>query len=192
MDEILYALQLVLGIVFLRAALGKLRSPRHFVDTVKDYELLPTKVAEVTAFLIIPTEFALAAAFLSGVGLVLAIPASVIVLAAFLTAVSVNLLRRHEVECGCFGGAETISGGSAARLVGLAGGAVALAVLDPVLTTRAIVQDGDGSIQRLYEGLLFVALITVVYVWISTAPRLVGVMKEAFGGTSSRKESIRG
>jgi hypothetical protein len=44
----------------------------------------------------------------------------------------------------------------------------------------------------LFEGVVLAGLIAVAYIWISTAPRLVGVMKEAFVGTRTSEESFRG
>lgn len=118
LPHLAFAAQLALGIVFLLSALPKLRRPRAFVRSVAAYEILPPGVAQVFALALIPTEVALALAFLTGSLVGVALPLAAAVLLAFLVAVGINLRRGRRVTCGCFGEAsEEISPRTTARLL---------------------------------------------------------------------------
>lgn len=111
--------RVILGIVFLFSAAGKLRDPRSFARGVADYQILPSSFAYLVGMLVIPLEGSLAFAHLTGWLLPFASLAGFSLLSSFAAAVGVNLYRGRAVHCYCFGvhGQDRISGRTLARLV---------------------------------------------------------------------------
>lgn len=96
-----------LGLVFLAAAAPKIIDPPGFAHEVANYKLLP-RAAVNAAALVLPWLEAFAGLALitgfarrSGAVILLAM------LAVFMTALGINLARRHPVDCGCFSTTET-------------------------------------------------------------------------------------
>ncbi len=117
LSHIALAAQFGLGMVFLLSAVPKLRRPRFFAWSVVAYDILPEKVAYGFAFALIPLELFLAATFLTGWLMSVALALATLLLVVFTVAVGINLRRGHLVDCGCFGeGSEPISIRSVARL----------------------------------------------------------------------------
>lgn len=112
------AFQLSLGIVFLLSFLPKLRRPFAFAASVVEYKILPTQVAYVFGFALIPLEAFLAIAFLTGWWTDIALPLAAVLLSIFLIAVAINLRRGRSIPCGCLGNtSELISSRTLARLL---------------------------------------------------------------------------
>lgn len=119
-QDLIYALQIAVGGVFLLSVLPKLRRPAVVRATVTRYEMLPDWAAPAAAVALIVVEAFLAGAFLSGELVWLALPVSFATLVAFAIATAVNLRRGRNIECGCFGrDDEVISGRSLARIASL-------------------------------------------------------------------------
>jgi len=122
-----------LALLFLVAAIHKLRDPVHFRATLIDYRIVPGGAAGLVAWLVTGAELAIAAALLAP-GLHAAGPAGAAgLLALYGLAIAVNLARgRRHIDCGCAGPAlrRPISGALVARNGVLA--AVALLALRPV------------------------------------------------------------
>jgi hypothetical protein len=116
--------QLAIGFVFLLSTAGKLRNPRSFIEGVVDYRVLPASLALFFGMLVIPLEFWLALAHLTGWTLNLAVPIGLILLVVFAVAITVNLLRGRILPCHCFGASrgESISRRSIGRVLLLASG----------------------------------------------------------------------
>ncbi len=110
-DEARLVVQLALGVVFLLSDTAKLRNPMTFAF----------------GLLLMPGEVFLALSHLTGWLIVVGVPLAMVTLVSFAVAVGVNLLRRREVPCYCFGdGRETISGRSLTRLLMMTSGEVVL------------------------------------------------------------------
>jgi uncharacterized membrane protein YphA (DoxX/SURF4 family) len=93
---------IALGIVFLVAAWPKLVDPPGFAHEISNYRILPREAVNAAA-LVLPWVEALAGLALvtgflrkSGAVIVLAL------LAFFMVGLSINLARKHPVDCGCF------------------------------------------------------------------------------------------
>ena len=133
---VLYAAQagqLALGMVFLFAAVPKLRGPGGFVQAVRGYELLPAAMVRPSAFALIGVESFLAVALITGWAVGVAMPVAIASLLVFMVGVGVNLRRGRRVRCGCYGGSgEMLSARTMARLVILLLGTILLLVLHTV------------------------------------------------------------
>jgi Methylamine utilisation protein MauE len=150
-DQLTYALQLSLGVVFGLAAIPKLRDRATFTRTVARYRLLPRRLTRPFAAAVIATESFLAVAFLTGWLLPVALPAAATVLTLFAVAVALTMRRGRRIPCGCFGGeSESISGRSLARLGTLLAGVVVVAAVQPTgVTVTALVREGAPALRYL-------------------------------------------
>jgi len=94
--------RLVLGIAFIYASIHKIIYPGKFAQIIYGYGLFPCELINITAILLPFLEF------FSGLFLVIGIykeSAALIInimLAVFISAISINLIRGHEFDCGCF------------------------------------------------------------------------------------------
>jgi uncharacterized membrane protein YphA (DoxX/SURF4 family) len=99
--EFITAVRIAAALIFITAAVGKMRSWRTFEGVVANYRLLPGPWARAVAWLLPPGELLLAVALLLGA------PGSELAAAALLSvfgaAMGINLLRgRTHIDCGCF------------------------------------------------------------------------------------------
>jgi uncharacterized membrane protein YphA (DoxX/SURF4 family) len=124
-----WILRVALASLFGAAAFHKLRDPRGFAGTLRDYEILPTGWPRAVAVALPGLELALALALLlPGLG-----PRPALVGAALLAlysgAIAWNLARgRTAIDCGCLGpaGYAPLSPGLLARNAVLIGACLAL------------------------------------------------------------------
>lgn len=102
----------VIALVLLAAAITKLRRYERFVDIIRGYQLVSTRVARWVARLLPATEGALGILLLTGRAGAFGGAAAALLFLAFCGAMTVNLVRgRSNVACGCFGprGASTLT-----------------------------------------------------------------------------------
>lgn len=96
------AARICLGCVFVYASIHKIIDPGSFAKIIYGYGLFPAITINVTAIVLPYIEF------FGGLFLILGIfPRSAAVLAQtllliFIIAISINLIRGHEFDCGCF------------------------------------------------------------------------------------------
>lgn len=95
------AARVVLGLVFLAAAIAKLSDVRAFTEAVAGYELVPRRLVAPLAGLLPYVEAALGLLVILGVALAGAASALAFLLSAFAGAVAVNLRRGRVIDCGC-------------------------------------------------------------------------------------------
>lgn len=92
----------ILGITFIYASYHKILAPADFAKIIYGYELFPYDAINLIAIILPCIEL------ISGLTLILGIyPRSAVLiingmLLAFIIVLSVNLIRGHEFECGCF------------------------------------------------------------------------------------------
>ena len=162
MNEFAIAIRVLVALVFLTAALGKIRHRRVFQGVVANYRLLPQVLVPVFALLLPPAEAVLAAA------LVFAPPAwpeagAALLLMLFAAAMAINILRgRRHIDCGCFQSAlkQTLNWSLVARNVALAS----------LLAASGLIPDGGlsqrGAAEAFLVGtVLFVLLQTMNILW---------------------------
>jgi uncharacterized membrane protein YphA (DoxX/SURF4 family) len=92
----------ILGGMFLFACYHKIIEPAHFAKIIYGYYLFPDDTINLIAILLPYLEF------IAGVALIIGLyprSAALIInamLLAFIIAISINLIRGHEFDCGCF------------------------------------------------------------------------------------------
>ena len=112
------AARLILGSVFIYAGYHKILAPDEFAQIVYGYDLFPNEAINLIAIIIPFIEL------MSGIALIMGIytrPASIIIigmLTAFVIAISINIIRGHEFDCGCFSSQASQSTNSAWQTLG--------------------------------------------------------------------------
>lgn len=96
-------LRLVIGSVLINAGIVKLRQLPTFVLGVLQYEILPIVLARWYGRLLPFIEIGIGVFLLLGIGFPLVAFLSTIVLFSFAIAVTINILRKRETPCYCFG-----------------------------------------------------------------------------------------
>lgn len=193
-QAIAFSIQLCLVAVFLASALPKLRDPKRFVATVRTYELLPTNLVRLGAWGVIAGEIAVAVLALGGWSPLAIVGTSIILIVGFTIAVSVNLRRGREIDCGCFGGAdETISSRTLVRLSVLAGGVSIYAILTLGGPAEGLSPfwwlSNGASFEYTLEALMIGTGLTLLAVWCMEIPNRRRVV--AFDQTSSQPAELK-
>jgi hypothetical protein len=122
MNEIALAIRVLVALVFLTAAIGKVRHRLVFQGVVANYRLLPELAVPAFALALPPVEIAIAAALLFAPSSWPVVCAAALLI-LFAVAMASNILRgRRHIDCGCFQSAlkQTLSWILVARNVGLA------------------------------------------------------------------------
>jgi len=101
-DRLELFIRWLIGITFIYASYHKIVEPAHFAKIIYGYYLFPEFIINITAIILPYLEL------LSGIALILGIyPRSALLileslLFAFIVALSINLIRGHNFDCGCF------------------------------------------------------------------------------------------
>src|SRR6266508_2723795 len=172
------SLQLVLGTVFLVAAVGKLRAPSRSVAAVRGYQLAPSMLSGPLTGALVVVEALVGFSLLSGWSLEAGVPAAGGLLLILASAVGINLRRGRAVPCGCFGSVtERISLRTLARLgllmlsaIGLAG--IRLVWSPSPLNVTSILTGGTSGLERLVAAASLAAFLAVVAMWILLVPEI--------------------
>ena len=93
----------ILGGFFLAAAYPKLADPPGFAEALQGYALLPAAALAPLALLLPWVEALAGLALLTGIARRSAALLALALLLVFTGALTLNLARRHPVDCGCFG-----------------------------------------------------------------------------------------
>ena len=94
--------QLALGAVFVTAALPKLADPPGFAKAIWNYQLFPGLLIYPMALTLPWLELLCGLALCLGLWTRAASAWITVLLLAFVAALSLNLARRHPIDCGCF------------------------------------------------------------------------------------------
>lgn len=97
------AARLVLGLVFIGAALPKIADPPAFAKAIWAYELFPAWSLNPLALILPWLELFCGLALCAGFWKRASALWVGVLLAAFTLALSIDLARHHPVDCGCFG-----------------------------------------------------------------------------------------
>lgn len=166
MQECLIVIQLTVGIVFLRAVLGKLRSPRSISSGIEAFNLVPKRLVKSVATLLVALEFVIAVSHISGRLMWPAAIATAVLLLVMLRAITIIITRGTEVSCACFGEGsdEIVSGKTTARLS-------LLLACEIVLLSGLVTKAYDGSLAMLRAtdfllALVAAALLAVISSWL--------------------------
>lgn len=125
--------RIIVSLVFIFAALGKIGNMQEFADAVAAFRILPVTWVNVFAIILPWVELIIGLALLSGSQLKQAAALSILLNAVFIIAASSALARGLDIECGCF----TLSKAHSSVGWALLGRDVAFIVLAmPLLTGR--------------------------------------------------------
>ena len=118
------------GLIFVQAAMHKLRRPARFMQSVRDYDLLPGPLVIPAGVILALAELAVLALILlalalpevrSGMAPRLALAGAGVLLTLYGLAMGANLARRQfDLDCGCTSAQTPISTGLVLRNLGLA------------------------------------------------------------------------
>jgi putative oxidoreductase len=125
--KILVACRVVLGALFIWAAVTKLPDMAAFAQDVANYRVVPPALVPFVASAVVGIEILAGAALVIGW---MARPAAMVIaglLTVFIAFISQALLRGIDLRCGCFGGDEPASWWTVARDLAMLAAAVLVA-----------------------------------------------------------------
>jgi hypothetical protein len=101
--DILISIRWLMALVFMTAAVGKMRHWSEFSGVLANYRLLPTLLVKPIAYVLPPVEAALSVALLAAGRSFVPVLTAMALLALFGAAMAINLTRgRRAIDCGCF------------------------------------------------------------------------------------------
>lgn len=103
------ALRILLGGIFVVSAIGKLRHPALFVDTVVDYGMLPEALARFYGTVLPWAEVAIGLSLILGLLSVMSAVMSMALTLSFATAAIYSFSHTAPTMCGCFGDLVTLN-----------------------------------------------------------------------------------
>jgi len=92
----------VLGLTFIYSSYGKILSPADFAKIIYGYGLFPAELINLIAIILPFLQLVAGLALLFGAYPRSAVLIVNVLLLAFIILLSINLLRGHEFNCGCF------------------------------------------------------------------------------------------
>ena len=95
---------MLLGVVWIWAALPKLRSPRTFAEAVRAYDVTPEWLTDAIAYGMPVLEFCIGVLLIIGLVVRISAAASAVLFLVFLIGVAQAAARGLKLSCGCFGG----------------------------------------------------------------------------------------
>ena len=95
--------QFLLAAFFVVAAVAKIADPPGFAHEIHNYKLLPAAAVNAFALVLPWLELLTGAALFLGLWRREAAGLLGVLLLVFMGALSINLARKHPVDCGCFG-----------------------------------------------------------------------------------------
>lgn len=151
MTDLAAIVRAALALIFLTAALAKLRNPRAFAEAVSGYRVVPQRASAVTAYILLLAEPTVGLALLVGFHVKFALLAAATLLGVFAAGAATSLLRGARVECGCLGTMASLRIGwlSVAANLTLATAAAVAAASQPVLGAPLPVTAAGGSPDEL-------------------------------------------
>lgn len=99
----LLILRVLLGFIFIFAAIEKIVSPESFAVSISNYKLIPPELINIPAIIIPWIELTSGLLLLLGVMVKENSAIITFLLVVFTAAIIVSLLRGLNIDCGCFG-----------------------------------------------------------------------------------------
>ncbi|MFP4522287.1 MAG: MauE/DoxX family redox-associated membrane protein [Fibrobacterota bacterium] len=109
--------RIILGVVFISASIHKIIDPASFAKIIFGYGLFPDFSINLFAITLPYIELFSGAALITGFKPKGAALIMEVLLFSFIIAISINLIRGHEFDCGCFSVGEQGSHSSAVQLL---------------------------------------------------------------------------
>ena len=140
----------ILGLTFIYASYNKILFPADFAKIIYGYDLFPHALINLIAIILPFLELVAALALILGVYPRSAVSIVNVLLVTFIVLLSINLIRGHEFDCGCF--AVDNSGSAAATQATLVRDFVYLALGLQVLCYRRTrlwcIRQGQSGIEH--------------------------------------------
>lgn len=95
-------LRWIIGITFLAASFHKIADPAQFAKTIYGYGLIPYSTINILAIILPFLELVTGILLLIGKYSKAAETLATIMVGVFIVAISINLARGYEFDCGCF------------------------------------------------------------------------------------------
>ncbi len=142
--------RLLLGGVFLFAAIPKIEDPARFAEDIRAYEILPYWAVNGSAILLPAIELLLAGCLILGIWTRSAAAGINALLLLFIGAIASTIVRGLEIDCGCFGEAVEESTGWGVILRDLLFLVLGLHIL--LFTPEE--ERGHASLRRLFRAIV--------------------------------------
>ncbi len=94
--------QIVLGLLFVAAALPKVVDPPSFAHMIYNYRIVPASLVNIMALVMPWVELLAGMALILGLWRRSANALMAILLVIFIVAITINLARGNVIDCGCF------------------------------------------------------------------------------------------
>jgi uncharacterized membrane protein YphA (DoxX/SURF4 family) len=95
--------QFLLAAFFVVAGIAKIVDPPGFAHEIHNYRIVPGQLVNAMALVLPWLELVCGVALFLGLAVRTSARILGILLAVFIVALSINLARKHPVDCGCFG-----------------------------------------------------------------------------------------
>ena len=95
--------QFVLAAFFVVAGIAKIADPPGFAHEIHNYQIVPSVFVNAMALVLPWLEVVTGVALFLNIAVRTSARVLGILLAVFIVALSINLARKHPVDCGCFG-----------------------------------------------------------------------------------------
>ena len=102
-EYLLLASRLILGFVFILAAVSKTSDPESFALAISNYRLLPDFLINISAIILPWIELCTGLLLLFGISVKENSAICSVLLVIFIGAILISVLRGLDIECGCFG-----------------------------------------------------------------------------------------
>ena len=99
---VIFALRIILGIVFLYASFDKIRNPGSFAGNIQNYQMLPYGITNLFSIVLPWVELYVGSCLILGVFVDGAALLSTGMMVMFIIALGQALARGLDIECGCF------------------------------------------------------------------------------------------
>lgn len=172
--ELVSIVSMAMGLVFGYAVVSKLLDVPALVEGIRDYEIVPARLAWILAWTLIAAESLIALAHLTGVGLRFVVPGTLVLLSIFFAVTARLLIRADNRPCLCFGAhrEDPVDISSLVRI-----SILWLAEASMNLVYDNSLFGGTGSAQRLLEIFLLAALVVTTATWWLSLPKFYRVWR---------------
>src|ERR1043166_8256114 len=107
MKWVLLLLRVILGTIFIFAALPKIQDPPSFAHLVYNYKLLPLTTINMVALVLPWLELICGVFLIFGIWKRTVASVVAVLLVIFIAGIATNLAQGNAIQCGCFGHAAT-------------------------------------------------------------------------------------
>jgi uncharacterized membrane protein YphA (DoxX/SURF4 family) len=101
-DYLIFAIRIIVGSIFIYASIDKIIAPAQFARIVYNYHLVPGTAINFFALILPWVEFICGLSLIIGIWIRGASLLANFLILIFIVALSINLFRGVDIECGCF------------------------------------------------------------------------------------------